>query len=48
MPIKDILRDAIDFISGYEDVIDGDYGEPRPNAAMMLNERLREELEREL
>ena len=43
-PLLDALQEAIDFIEGYEDVIDGDYNEPRPNAAMKLNARLRLEM----
>ena len=45
-PLLDALQEAIDFIEAYEDVVDGDYNEPRPNAAMNLNARLR--LERRL
>lgn len=45
MTVLEALQDAIDFIERYEDVVDGDYGEPRPNAAMVLNTSLREALE---
>lgn len=43
-PLLDALQEAIEFIERYEDVVDGDYGEPRPNAAMILNARLRLEV----
>jgi hypothetical protein len=38
----DALEDAIEFIAGCEDVVDGPYGEPRPNEAMLLVRELRE------
>ncbi len=30
------LNDALEFIEPYGDVLDGDYGEPRPNRAMVI------------
>ena len=32
----EVLRTARDFIDRYSDVVDGDYGESRPNEAMRL------------
>lgn len=32
----EVLRTARDFIERYSDVVDGDYGETRPNEAMQL------------
>lgn len=37
---QDLLDDVREFLDGYIDVTDGDYGEPRPNAAMQLASRI--------
>lgn len=34
--VADALIDAREFIDGYVDVVDGDYGEPAPNRAMQI------------
>ncbi len=38
--LLDVLNDAADFIYNYEDVVDGDDGQPRANRAMSLNQRI--------
>ena len=43
--IIDALAGAIDFTDNYVDVLDGDYGEPRPNKAMSLFSGLQDALE---
>jgi hypothetical protein len=40
------LEEALEFIEKYEDVVDGDYGEQKPNAAMSVGNSLREALGR--
>jgi hypothetical protein len=42
--IEQALIDALEFVERYEDVVDGDYGEPAPNRAMTLAQNLREVL----
>jgi hypothetical protein len=32
----DLLNRVLEFLDNYVDVVDGDYGEPRPNRAMSL------------
>jgi hypothetical protein len=32
-----VLEEVRDFLDNYIDVVDGDYGEPRPNRAMSLD-----------
>ena len=39
--LLDALEDALDFVTDYEDVVDGDYGVPAPNAAMQLAQMMR-------
>jgi hypothetical protein len=34
--LLEALEDALEFIEGYADVVDGSYGEPSPNRAMSL------------
>jgi len=34
--LLEALEDALEFIEGYADVVDGSYGEPSPNRAMTL------------
>jgi hypothetical protein len=41
-PVLDALEEALEFIEDYADVVDGSYGEPRPNRAMQLLEPIRE------
>ena len=38
------LHECLEFLEGYEDVIDGSYGEPAPNRAMSLANMIRETL----
>ena len=40
--MMDLLVDIQDFLEGQEDVVDGDYGAPAPNRAMVLNMRIKE------
>lgn len=35
------VEEALEFAEGYEDVVDGSYGEPRPNRAMSVAQTLR-------
>lgn len=39
--LKAALESALEFIEGYEDVVDGDYGEPKPNRAMSVANEIR-------
>ena len=41
----DALESALDFIAGYEDVVDGSYGEPQPNRAMIVAQQIRDALD---
>ncbi len=43
--LTDALEDALEFIDGYVDVNDGDYGIPEPNRAMVLAARIRDAME---
>ncbi len=36
------LEEALEFIEGYVDVVDGDYGIPEPNRAMRLQQALQD------
>lgn len=38
------LQEALEFVDGQVDVVDGDYGEPRPNRAMSLAQEIRQAL----
>jgi hypothetical protein len=38
--LLDVLEDVLDFLDNQFDVVDGDYGEPRPNKAMSLHNSL--------
>ncbi len=38
------LEQALEFIDGYVDVVDGSYGEPAPNAAMQVASEIKEAL----
>lgn len=38
----EVIGYARDFVDGYIDVVDGDYGVPRPNTAMQLAQRFDE------
>lgn len=40
--VHDVMIEALEFIENYEDVIDGDYGQPRPNLAMQIASELRD------
>ena len=41
----DLLVSVDEFLDNYVDVVDGDYGEPRPNRAMSLQGDVREALD---
>lgn len=41
-----LLDEVAEFLSDYEDVRDGSYGVPMPNAAMSLRTRVDEEINR--
>lgn len=43
--IMDTLAECSDFLDNYVDVVDGDYGEPRPNRAMSLHSRVESAIE---
>jgi len=43
--LRDVCEDALEFVRGYEDVVDGDYGQPAPNKAMRLAMNIKEALE---
>lgn len=38
--LEDVLEDVLEEIEGYVDVVDGDYGEQKPNWAMSLTNRI--------
>lgn len=38
--LLDTLVECSEFLDNYVDVLDGDYGEPRPNRAMSLHSRV--------
>ena len=42
--LEDLLDQCAEFIDGYVDIVDGDYGEPEPNKAMRLMSAIREEI----
>lgn len=42
--LEELLERCAEFLDDYSDVNDGDYGEPRPNAAMSLLSAINEEL----
>lgn len=42
--LEDLLERCAEFIDGYVDVVDGDYGQPEPNKAMRLMAEIREEV----
>lgn len=42
--LEDLLDQCAEFLDGYVDVVDGDYGEPEPNEAMRLVSAIREEV----
>jgi len=42
---QDILQEVSEFLDNYVDVLDGDYGDPRPNNAMSLKQRVDELLD---
>ena len=44
---RELLERTIEVLDNYVDVNDGDDGQPRPNAAMSLQEDIRQHLERE-
>ena len=44
--LLDTLNSVSEFLDNYVDVVDGDYGEPRPNAAMSLKSEVDEAFER--
>ena len=40
-----VLEDVAEFLEEYSDVVDGSYGEPRPNRAMSLLQEVEERIE---
>ena len=42
MEAAEVIAYAREFVDGYIDVVDGDYGVPRPNKAMQIAQRLDE------
>jgi hypothetical protein len=42
--LEELLDRCAEFLDGYSDVNDGDYGVPEPNAAMRLLSAINEEL----
>lgn len=40
-PLLAMLEEVLEFLEDQEDVVDGPYGEPRPNRAMNLAEEVR-------
>ena len=42
--LEELLERCAAFLDGYSDVVDGDYGEPEPNAAMRLLSAINEEI----
>jgi hypothetical protein len=42
--LLEVLQDVREFLDGQIDVVDGDYGEPAPNKAMRLAQRIDEAL----
>ena len=42
--LEELLERCAEFLDGYSDVVDGDYGEPEPNAAMRLLTAIKEEI----
>lgn len=42
--LEELLVRCAEFLDGYSDVNDGDYGEPEPNAAMRLLSQINEEI----
>lgn len=42
--LEDLLERCAEFIDGYVDFVDGDYGQPEPNKAMRLVSEIRDAL----
>ena len=42
--LEELLERCAEFLDGYSDVVDGDYGEPEPNNAMRLLTAINEEI----
>ena len=42
--LEALLADCAEFLDGYSDVVDGDYGVPEPNKAMRLLSAINEEI----
>jgi hypothetical protein len=42
--LEELLERCAEFLDGYSDVVDGDYGEPEPNKAMRLFTEINEEI----
>lgn len=40
--LLDLLSDVAELLEDHSDVVDGDYGEPRPNRAMRMRQRVDE------
>lgn len=40
--LEELLERCAEFLDGYSDVVDGDYGEPEPNEAMSLLSEINE------
>ena len=44
--LVEVCNEALEFVDNYSDVVDGDYGQPRPNKAMQLVTVLRAALDK--
>jgi hypothetical protein len=42
--LEELLQRCAEFLDGYSDVVDGDYGVPEPNEAMRLFTEITEEI----
>ena len=42
--LEELLERCAEFLDGYSDVVDGDYGVPEPNEAMRLFTKINEEI----
>jgi hypothetical protein len=42
--LEELLERCAEFLDGYSDVVDGDYGVPEPNEAMRLFTEITEEI----
>ena len=44
LELEELLERCAEFLDGYSDVVDGDYGIPEPNKAMALLSEIRKEI----